>query len=76
MLRRLAAQYIAKESRVIPSLVFKSGSVSRSYSDSADEEQKAARAWFESYIQTGISRRLCHVTFSRSSGPGGQKVNK
>ena len=40
------------------------------------EEQEAARAWLEQFNRTGIPRRICDVTFSRSSGPGGQKVNK
>ena len=42
----------------------------------SEEEQKAARQWLASYNPSTIPRNLCDVSFSRSSGPGGQNVNK
>lgn len=35
-----------------------------------------AREWLKNYNINTIPRRLCDVSFSRSSGPGGQNVNK
>lgn len=40
----------------------------------SEEDQKAARQWLDSF--NTIPRRLSKITYSRSSGPGGQKVNK
>lgn len=42
----------------------------------SEEEQKAARTWLASYNPGTIPRSLCDMSFSRSSGPGGQNVNK
>ncbi|KAI4149046.1 MAG: hypothetical protein LQ340_004804 [Diploschistes diacapsis] len=44
--------------------------------DVSSDEQEAARTWLDNHNRQGIPRRLCNVTFSRSSGPGGQHVNK
>ncbi|RFU30869.1 hypothetical protein B7463_g5494, partial [Scytalidium lignicola] len=35
-----------------------------------------ARKWYEQFDKNTISRKLGKTEFSRSSGPGGQKVNK
>lgn len=39
-------------------------------------EIDAARKWLESSTQASIPRHLFTISYSRSSGPGGQKVNK
>ena len=43
---------------------------------SSDKEIAEARSWLESFSPSAIPRNTCVVTFSRSSGPGGQNVNK
>ena len=43
----------------------------------ADEaELDAARKWLARLDSDTIPRNLCEISFSRSSGPGGQNVNK
>ena len=39
------------------------------------EEQKEARQWLADYSSSTIPKRICQMTSSRSSGPGGQHVN-
>jgi hypothetical protein len=39
-------------------------------------EHSAARRWLTTFDINTIPRKLGKVTFSRSSGPGGQNVNK
>ena len=39
------------------------------------EEQKEARQWLADYNSSTIPKRICQLTSSRSSGPGGQHVN-
>ncbi|SMR60230.1 unnamed protein product [Zymoseptoria tritici ST99CH_1E4] len=59
-------------------------SISRAFTNSSggrnndlDEEGlKAARQWLQKLDADTIPRDLCEVSFSRSSGPGGQNVNK
>ena len=42
-----------------------------------DEDHQEARAWLARFNATNtIPKNICEVTFSRSSGPGGQNVNK
>ncbi|KAF2666704.1 hypothetical protein BT63DRAFT_316217 [Microthyrium microscopicum] len=36
----------------------------------------AARSWMESFTPASVPARICDFSFSRSSGPGGQNVNK
>lgn len=45
-------------------------------SRSADSELDRARTWLTSLSPSSIPRHIGHVSFSRSSGPGGQNVNK
>lgn len=45
-------------------------------SDTDEEELQAARQWLSKLAPDMIPRDLCDVSFSRSSGPGGQNVNK
>lgn len=35
-----------------------------------------ARQWLTSFTVDSIPRNGCNITYSRSSGPGGQNVNK
>ena len=44
--------------------------------NNAADEQEAAQQWFDRFALQGVPRRSCEVSFSRSSGPGGQNVNK
>lgn len=39
-------------------------------------EVEAARLWFSNFKKTSIPTKLSKTTFSRASGPGGQKTNK
>ena len=41
-----------------------------------DPEISLIRNWLPSFTLDKIPRRICELSFSRSSGPGGQNVNK
>lgn len=41
-----------------------------------EEEQIAARNWLASFSPSTIPKSLYEITYSRSSGPGGQNVDK
>ncbi|KAF1351888.1 hypothetical protein BDV97DRAFT_265262, partial [Delphinella strobiligena] len=41
-----------------------------------ENELDAARKWLAKFDADTIPRNICQVSFSRSSGPGGQNVNK
>lgn len=41
-----------------------------------DEDHREARTWLAKFNANTIPKNICEVTFSRSSGPGGQNVNK
>ena len=55
-------------------------SVHRRLSNSAkridEEDHREARTWLASFNPNMLPKNICEVTFSRSSGPGGQSVNK
>jgi protein subunit release factor B len=51
-------------------------SVSFTESKGREDEIKAAREWLHNFNANVIPRKICDVSFSRSSGPGGQNVNK
>lgn len=44
--------------------------------ETSSEDVAAARTWLANLNSDTIPRNLCEVSFSRSSGPGGQNVNK
>ncbi|KAL9638294.1 MAG: hypothetical protein Q9204_001553 [Flavoplaca sp. TL-2023a] len=50
----------------------------RNPSTAADIEadQAAARDWLNSFGPSNLPKKSCEISFSRSSGPGGQNVNK
>jgi peptidyl-tRNA hydrolase ICT1 len=48
----------------------------RGPADYSDEDLAAARKWLADLNPDTIPRSLSEITFSRSSGPGGQNVNK
>ncbi len=49
---------------------------SKSTSDSEAADLDAVREWFRGFNKSTIPEKLGKTEFSRSSGPGGQKVNK
>ena len=42
----------------------------------SDQEIERAREWVEKFKVTDIPKKSCTITYSASSGPGGQNVNK
>lgn len=49
---------------------------SRPSSDSEAADLDAAREWFRRFNKSTIPEKIAKTEFSRSSGAGGQKVNK
>ncbi|KAJ5735209.1 uncharacterized protein N7483_000334 [Penicillium malachiteum] len=43
---------------------------------SSDHELELARTWLKTFNSKSIPRQIGELSFSRSSGPGGQNVNK
>jgi peptidyl-tRNA hydrolase ICT1 len=41
-----------------------------------ESELSKARDWLSTFNINSIPRNICAISFSRSSGPGGQNVNK
>lgn len=60
---------------ILQILRFNSTTPSSSTNFSA-KEIETAKKWLENFTHTQIPRRLFNIGYSRSSGPGGQKVNK
>jgi hypothetical protein len=48
----------------------------RTFVSRADQDVQIARDWLKSLNSKTVPRHICEVSFSRSSGPGGQNVNK
>jgi hypothetical protein len=48
----------------------------RRFASRADQDVQIARDWLKSLNAKTVPRHICEVSFSRSSGPGGQNVNK
>ncbi|CZT01370.1 related to Similarity to human DS-1 protein [Rhynchosporium graminicola] len=45
-------------------------------SESEEADLEAAREWYKGFKKSTIPAKLGQTTYARSSGPGGQKVNK
>ena len=67
---------IAPRSRPILSQHVRAFASKRGPADYSDEDLAAARKWLADLNPDTIPRSLSEITFSRSSGPGGQNVNK
>ncbi|KAJ5960572.1 uncharacterized protein N7479_007722 [Penicillium vulpinum] len=48
----------------------------RRFTSQVDQDVQLARDWLKTFNSKTIPRNICEVSFSRSSGPGGQNVNK
>lgn len=48
----------------------------RAGGEASEEDIRAARRWLEKFDPETIPKNICELSFSRSSGPGGQNVNK
>lgn len=48
----------------------------RTFVSRSDQEVKIARDWLKTLDSKTVPRHICEISFSRSSGPGGQNVNK
>ncbi|KAF2198565.1 hypothetical protein GQ43DRAFT_378271 [Delitschia confertaspora ATCC 74209] len=48
----------------------------KSVNEASEEDIQAARSWLQKLDAETIPRTICELSFSRSSGPGGQNVNK
>lgn len=46
------------------------------FGDFSEQDQLNARQWLANFDINNIPRKICEIKFSRSSGPGGQNVNK
>ncbi|KAL1975616.1 hypothetical protein VTN31DRAFT_4008 [Thermomyces dupontii] len=44
--------------------------------DATEADLREAREWLAGFSPKSIPRNICEISFSRSSGPGGQNVNK
>ncbi|CDM34069.1 Peptide chain release factor class I/class II [Penicillium roqueforti FM164] len=48
----------------------------RRFASQAEQDVQLARDWLKTLNSKTIPRNICELSFSRSSGPGGQNVNK
>ncbi|GME22000.1 peptidyl-tRNA hydrolase domain protein [Neofusicoccum parvum] len=83
LLRRLAPRHARPPAAAPPAAALQPGLMhrralaSRPRPPSAPEEDlAAARRWLQTLDPETIPKSICDVSFSRSSGPGGQNVNK
>ncbi|RKF81057.1 hypothetical protein GcC1_030003 [Golovinomyces cichoracearum] len=49
---------------------------SRTSDNHSESELEAARKWFYTFKKSSLPVKIAKTTFSRASGPGGQKTNK
>ncbi|KAL5485941.1 hypothetical protein ACEPAI_6985 [Sanghuangporus weigelae] len=67
ILSRFSRRYVSKSFAPVPPSIA---------SLETPSDMKAARQWAEAFRKVSIPREVVELTFSRSSGPGGQNVNK
>jgi peptidyl-tRNA hydrolase ICT1 len=48
----------------------------RRFASQTEQDVQIARDWLKTLNSKTIPRNICEISFSRSSGPGGQNVNK
>ncbi|OCL04867.1 hypothetical protein AOQ84DRAFT_300010 [Glonium stellatum] len=66
----------------LPATYLQSALASRSYASHklsngiSEEDLRTARKWLDNLGPGSIPNNICELSFSRSSGPGGQNVNK
>ena len=70
------AHALSTPSYTVPQQFPKTYATKRGPADYTEEDLSAARKWLANLNPDTIPRNLCEITFSRSSGPGGQNVNK
>lgn len=64
-------------SRRLPALVtIRQFAAARNANHASEEELQVARKWLEKLHADTIPKNIGELSFSRSSGPGGQNVNK
>lgn len=61
---------------VLPTLHARPLASRRQPAAASEEDLAAARKWLQNLDPETIPKNICDVSFSRSSGPGGQNVNK
>ena len=49
---------------------------SRSTNESEEADFDAARAWYRNFTRNTLPTKIAKTSYSKSSGPGGQKTNK
>ncbi|PVH87957.1 hypothetical protein DL98DRAFT_509474 [Cadophora sp. DSE1049] len=77
MLQHRALQSLSPKLRGQLSLIQNYRAYSSQFgNNSEDADLDAAREWFERFNKSTIPAKMGQTTYSRSSGPGGQKVNK
>jgi hypothetical protein len=70
------AHPLTTTSYIVPQQFPRTYATKRGPADYTEEDLSAARKWLANLNPDTIPRSLCGITFSRSSGPGGQNVNK
>ncbi|KIJ62852.1 hypothetical protein HYDPIDRAFT_113967 [Hydnomerulius pinastri MD-312] len=78
-LRARLSQYLLQGQKLHPRFVHSSPNLPQppSFASLAPEHEKEARSWLSSFRAAAtVPKDLVELSFSRSSGPGGQNVNK
>jgi peptidyl-tRNA hydrolase ICT1 len=73
---RLFARPVIASSTTWPAHVKRHFAASTSTDEASDEDLQEARSWLDRLHAETIPKSICELSYSRSSGPGGQNVNK
>ncbi|KAK4973321.1 hypothetical protein LTR66_011183 [Elasticomyces elasticus] len=77
MLRHVATIYPPPaRARLFSAIPARSYAHGKNAVNATEDELAAARAWLAAFDAETIPRSIAEISFSRSSGPGGQNVNK